>query len=466
MAISTSLDIAVKALLTQQLAVDATAHNISNATTPGYSRQRVKLAAIPSPVTRDGVGGPGSGVESLGVDRVRDIFVDFQIRTANQSQGFQSARANSLAQAELALAEPSNAGLRAALSNYWNAWRDLSNEPESSATRTAVVQTGSTLAVTANRIYDSFNTLRGNADGKLVAAVDEINTITSEIATLNDQILLQQARGDSAADLRDKRDAALDSLSTYMNIYYREQDSGVVDVQVGGHSLVSGNRSFAIYTDPNVLNNNFVDLKFVNDDTAVNVNNGEVAGLIHQRDIDLVQRIGELNTLVGQVLADVNAANAAGYGLDGVTGRAFFTGVDASDIAVDAAVLANTDLVAAATIGDPLDPTVTPPGDGSNAAMMSDLQYSTALGGGVATYDQYYAGLVSDLGTSTREAESLLQSQELVIRQLEGVKQGTSGVNLDEEMVLLMQHQRAYEAAARLIKVIDEMLETLILGTI
>ena len=218
--------------------------------------------------------------------------------------------------------------------------------------------------------------------------------------------------------------------------------------------------AFAIYGDPNIANNNYVDLKFVADDGAVTVTDGAVRGLLDQRDTELTARIVDLDTLIGQVITDVNTAHAAGRDLDGSTGNNFFSGVDASDIAVNAAVVADTNLIAAATNWDPIDGT--PPGDGSNASIISDLQYAQNLVGATATYDEFYEGFVSGLGAATREAERLAGTQELMLMQLERVRQSAAGVNLDEEMVQLMRFQRAYQAAARVVSVIDEMLDQLI----
>ena len=104
------------------------------------------------------------------------------------------------------------------------------------------------------------------------------------------------------------------------------------------------------------------------------------------------------------------------------------------------------------------------PGDGSNAQAVADLQYATPLGGGTASYDQFYANIVSTLGAAARETEALLAAQELVNSHVSQIRQGASGVNLDEEMVQLMRYQRAYEGATRLISVIDDMLDRLING--
>jgi flagellar hook-associated protein 1 FlgK len=192
------------------------------------------------------------------------------------------------------------------------------------------------------------------------------------------------------------------------------------------------------------------------DNTAVVVTDGELRGLLDQRDGDLVNRIADLNALLGQVITDVNAAHTAGFGLDGLTGRAFFTGADASNIAVNAVVSANTNAVAASTTLAGL------PGNAANANAISALQYAKPLLGATATYDEFYQSFISSLGSTSRQFEQLEASQSILLEHLTQVREGASGVNLDEEMVQLMSYQRAYEAASRLVSVIDELLDTLI----
>ena len=191
----------------------------------------------------EGRSGPGGGVRSLGVERVRDMFIDFQFREGEQSSGRLEARAALLARAEIVLAEPGESGLRSALSRYWNAWRDIATSPESSAARTVLVQAGDTLAVTARRVHDSLVDLRADANTQILAGVDEINGLTQQIHTLNEQIARLTAAGAAASDLRDQRDLALDRLARLVDVNYLEHSDGRVDVFVGGHALVSSSRA-------------------------------------------------------------------------------------------------------------------------------------------------------------------------------------------------------------------------------
>ncbi len=232
---------------------------------------------------------------------------------------------------------------------------------------------------------------------------------------------------------------------------------------MGGRALVTSVYSWAIYADPNIANNNYVDLKFVADDGAVLVRDGEMRALLDERDVGMPGRIADFDQLALQVITDVNTAHAAGFGLDGpppAGGQNFFAGTDAGTIAVEAAVVADLNRIAASTNA------LGAPGDGSNAAVVSDLQYAFSMSGGAGTYDQFYNGVVTRLGSAVREAERLVESQGLTVEHLELLRQSASGVNVDEEMVQLMQYQRAFEAASRLIATIDEMLDTLINRTV
>ena len=456
MAISVGLNTAMRALLVQQGALDRVAHNIANVNTPGYSRQRVHLGAVPPPDQ----GLPGQGVEILSVERVRDLFVDFQIRAENRSAGEYEARSRVLEMAELSLGEPGEGGMRAILVGFFNSWRDLSNAPEQSAMRSAVVQAGATLATAANRADQSFSRLRDESNSRVGQIVTEVNGLAQEIADLNQKIVAVRATGDPAGDLTDQRDLALDRLSHLVDINYVEQESGRVDVLTGGRSLVGGNDVYPLEVVPDAGNGNYWRVQWAADGEAYRGRGGELKGYLDMRDVDLPARIADLDTLVSQVITDVNAAHAAGFALDGVTtGTDFFAGTGAADIEVNGALFGDLNLVAASTLPNA-------PGDGSNALALADLQAADNLTGGSETYEEFYGGFVTRLGVAVKDAQGLARAQSLSIEHLEQLRQSVSGVNLDEEMVNLVQYQRAFEASSRVMQKIDEMLDQLINRTI
>ncbi len=460
MSMSISLNTAVQALLAQQMALDTTSHNISNASTPGYSRQRARFEAVPGAYVSDGLPHPGYGVQIMDISRVRDIFADFQLRGQLASGAQYDTETQALTSIENLMAEPGNAGMRAALDQFFNAWRDLSNNPESGPARIAVIQAGQTLSMAANRLGSALVQQRTDANSRIAASITEVNGLTAQIARLNEQIVPMKLSGTSTGDLEDQRDAALDRLAQLMNVTYLEVDNGSMEVSIGGHPLVSRNVSFALEGVPNALNANYLDLRFASDTVPLNAAKGEIRANLDIRDTYVPARITELNTLVAQIITDVNTAHAAGYGLDGGTGRAFFAGTTAANMAVDAAVAANSNFVAASRTAGGV------PGDSGNALALADLQYVRVLSGSTQTYNDYYGSIVSGVGVSLREATSRSQAQALVVEQLNATREGAKGVNLDEEMVQLVQYQRAYQAASKLIQVVDEMLDTLINRTV
>lgn len=452
MGISTGLHTAMSALFAQQQAMDAVAHNIANVNTPGYTRQRVLLQQSPAP----GQLGVGSGVRFQGVDRVRDQFVDYQVRTESQSAGEYRARADSLALTEVALGEPGDGGLRSAMDAFWNSWRDLANAPEQSAARSAVVQAGEGFAFAANRIARAIGDIRADANNRLATAVTEANDLAAKVANLNGRIAEVRASGDPASDLSDERDTALDRLAQLVDMRYVEHENGTVDVFVSGRSMVSGVNRQELSLERDPLNLNFYTPTWVSDGEAAVIRSGEVGGLLHQRDVDLPGRLDDLDALVGQIMTDVNVVHAAGVGLDGTTtGTAFFTGTSALNVAVDGTLSGNLGLLAAATATGA-------PGDGRNATAIADLQRALSMSTGSEDYGSFYNGIVTRLGVAARDTEGLASAQSLMLSHLDAVKQSSAGVNLDEEMVGLVQYQRGYEAAARVIRAIDEMLQSLI----
>ncbi len=452
MGLSIGLGSAISALIAQRTAMDVVGHNVANIGTAGYTRQRVVMSAV-APA---GGAGVGSGVAIDSIQGVRDLFLDFQLRAQNSTASEYQSRADSLNIAQTLLNEPGTSGLGSVMDAFFNSWSDLANAPEQGAARANVVQAGQTFAAVANNLVRSFSSLRDSADARVTSAVDQVNTLATKIASLNSQIVSVKASGDTASDLVDQRSAALDQLSQLADIRYTEHDNGSVDVFVGGHAIVTAGAAQQINTTMNPANNNYADLTWASDGSAVNVSSGQIGGLIYQRDTDLTARIGDLNTLVHQVITDVNTAHAAGYAADGVTtGTAFFQGTDAVDIAVAANVVAQPSLLAAARVPGAI-------GDGSNALAIADLQTTRTLSSGGDTYDTYYGGIVARVGSAAQSVQGLSDAQHLSVNHLQQLQQSTSGVNLDEEMTNMIQYQRGYEASARMIRTISDMLDTLI----
>ncbi len=454
------LDIGRKALQAQQKALDVTGHNIANANTEGYTRQRAVMEtttpfAYPSFNRLYGSGQLGTGVTVQEVKRVRDDFIDSQVRQEINRAGEWEAKQNSLQKLEVIFNEPSESGLQSVLNQFWESWQELSKNPELEAVRATVRQRGIAVAETFNHLDRQLTDLANDLNTAVKIKVDEINNIASQIAALNEQIVRIEVQGDHANDLRDKRDLLIDQLSEIIQVTVQENQYGAVAVTIGGRSLVAESQTFALFSDPNPLNNGYVDLKWVADSSPVIVQSGVIKGMLDIRDTMVPDYRTQLNTLANTLVTNTNLEHFGGFGLDNNTGRNFFdpAGTTAQAIAVDANILGDLGHIAAASV-------VNAPGDGSNALDLAELKHQNLIG--TVTIDDYYRGLISQLGVQSQESTRMTDNQNLLLAQLENRRQEVSGVSLDEEMTNMIKFQQAYNASARVVTAMDEMLDVIV----
>lgn len=458
------LSVGSRALLTQQKAIDVTGQNIANVNTPGYSRQRVVMQAS-TPIAFS-PGQMGTGVEATEIQRVYDRFVGSQINTETQSMGRWESRESALQRAELIFNETDGSGLSNAMSEFWNAWQDLATNPSGYAERTVLLSKSETLAQTFNTMADNLVQIQKDCDARISGTVAEINTLAGQIADLNDKIGQVEVAGQDSNDYRDQRDQLLTELAEKIDITTYEGSYGRVSVQIAdGRPLVEGSSSWALTTVTNAEGH--ADVSWMNrDGTAVDITDairgGEVKGWLEARDGDVQGYLDRLDELADAIITEVNNLHGAGFGtaidpLTGttVTGGNFFAGADASSMGMDAAVAADVGRIAAAS-------TAGAPGDGTQAAAIAELAQQTLMSAGSASFDEFYTSLVSAVGNDVSTASTNRTYQETMVNHLTDYRESVSGVNLDEEMINLVKFQHAYEAAAKLISTVDEMLETVL----
>src|SRR3954470_20401035 len=421
------LNAALKGLLAHQRALDVTTHNIGNASTEGYSRQQAVLRAS-DPLSIPGVTGNGaiamlgSGVDVESFNRVRDQFADLQYRAQNMAFGQNDATASLLGQAELSLSEPSDNGIGQLLAKFWSAWDDLGNHPESPATRQALVNQASLLADRIQSLSGDLSAVRTEANaqyGLLTGPSGDVQSLGTEIASVNDAIVKAKQQGAEPNDLYDRRDLALDKLSKLAQISVTDLGSGSIQVNFGDAAapLVNG----TTVTWPQAL-------------TAPG---GQLGAMLKLADTGpggtITGYLADLDAMAGQLISSVNAAHTA----------PFFSGTDAATIGV--AVTASTILAG---------PPASAPGDNTIALQVSKLR------GGAADND--YANLVARIGGDVRTATQQQETTQALVDSANDRRQSASGVSMDEEMTNMVRFQRGYQASARAMSTMDEMLDTLI----
>lgn len=452
------LNIGQSALLTQQKAIDITGNNIANVNTPGYSRQRLVIQQG-QPVRVNNLTMSTGVTADPAIQRFYDQFLGAQLRDENERLGRWEAQQKALEKAELMFDEANEYGLSSAMNEYWNAWQDLSNTPAGVAERTSLLSAGQFLATTFNQIYNNLSTLQQDIDTHVDGIAANINDMTDRIAVLNQKISQVEITGHNANDFRDERDQLVFELAEMIDINSFEDGDGNLNIDIAnGKPLVNGTSTWDLVT----MDNAGVQDVFwqASDGSTVNITTniagGELKGWIESRDGLLNGYLTQLDDLANSIRNDVNTQHALGFDLNGNAGGTFFTGTGAVDMAVNAAIVADTDLIAAAGPGEGL------PGGNTNAIAMANLQNASSAALGGSTFGNYYSSLVGKVGADVQAAEFNQGHQTIMVQSLESYRQEVSGVSLDEEMINLVQFQHAYNAAAKLITTADEMLESLL----
>lgn len=485
MSLTSLLSVASGALLAQERAVGIIGHNIANAETPGYTRQRPRLSpAVPQDTP---IGQLGRGVDLTGVDRLRSRFFDDSWRKEAGLGAKYLAVSQTLGQVSGIIGEPSDDGLAAALDGLIDGFHTLASNPTDATARAVVLAQVQALTDKFHAIDARLTDVATNIGTDLGQVVRDANGFVSELENLNGQL---RRAGGNAPDLLDRRDQLLDQLSQQLDVRVIERDHGTVDVLIGGLQLVNssggGQQISVTGTGP-------YQLQLGNPPIPITPTGGRAAGLI-----DAYTALGTKGTptaratgLRGQLddlaLGIVSAINQIHSDYDPTTKPLQPTltpaptplrtivplfdqnGVTAGSIQLNAAVAADPTLLAAGWS--------TAAGDNSIALRLAELRNlavpvpgatgatptSPAVGAGAnQILSEFYTGAVGALGIATRDAGTRGASQDVLVAHLESQRQDVSGVNIDEEMVRLIEHQQAYAAAARLVKVADEMLQELV----
>jgi len=454
-----ALQSALSGLLAQRHRLDVIGHNVANASTPGYSRQRADLVSGgggPVPALFSGSLITGDGVDVAGISRYRDQFLETRSLGERGATAQLSLQSRYLERVELVHAEPSDSGLAASLDTLWSSFDELANHPGQIPQRAAVLEQADSTIDQLRFMDDQMRTLRDTAVGEARALVTQVNDLATEVAALNDSLRPLLLSGASPNDLLDQRDLALGQLSDLVGGRVHARDDGTVDVSVGGNSLVTGGRTVefqsATVADPGLADVGVGRLVFsFQGGGEVTPTAGEAAGLLEMANNALPDSIRSLDQIAESLVTSVNSLHTAGQDLDGATGWNFFdpTGTTAATLAMSADVVDQPRRLAIATAGaGQLDVGV--------AQQLASLR--DASGGP----DDLYAELVGGLGVQVGSARARASAQESVLRRVDEIRIAERSVNIDEEMIDLVAAQRAYEASARMINAVDEMLDILV----
>ncbi len=446
-----SLNIGGTSLVTQQLGLQVTGNNIANASTEGFHRQQVVFESL---------GGTAQGVRLQGIRRMEDQFLMQQLGAQAGQYGRANARSESLSRLEEAVGGLGELGLSAYLDRFFSSWRELGGSPHDEFQRLDTVSTTEELATAINRTADQFSAAQKEADQEVVRGVAEANTMIKEIASLNHEIMENEAYGDAANSMRDRRDLLLQSLGDLVGATNFINDKGHAVVTLsGGTTVVTGIGTQLLETQLDAATgfHNVTVEGTTNMSLADSMSGGRVKGFLDVRDKDIAGRVRELDTFALDLATAVNNVHRSNFNLNGTDNVDLFTppGTSqgaATSLKVNAAVVSDTSLLAASSTAGGI------PGNGVGAMGMADLEFEDVAGGNSRKLSASVNQILTNLGYSVRDADQATERTSLRLRQLTNLRESSSGVSIEEEMIQLTRYQRSFQAASKIISAVDDML--------
>jgi len=461
------LNTAYTGLVAARQGLAVVGQNMVNMTTEGYTRQRAVQSASGSLAQVGPLMGQvkvGQGVAVTGFQRLGDDYLDAKVRTSTASSGYWGVRANALTSLEASLHEPGKTGLSNQLTVVWAAWSDMAAHPNDEATGAVLIQQSTALATQLAGNYtavdNQWSQLRTQADGMAT----ELNDAATQVAGLNGLIRSTLAAGGSANELIDKRNLLTTTISTLTGATVRAMPDGTAEVLVGGNALVSGDKAYAVAVtgttamvgaagDP-------VKLSWVTrPDVPVTLDGGEIAGAISTLAAAnatgtggaLAEAANDFNVFAQELADKVNAIHNTGYLKDGVTTGLDFFAVKATGPAALGLTVVPTDVTTIATAAA---------GAGGNDGSIADKIGQLAKG--ADSPDKSWSAIVTGIGIATKTGLQQSSLADLTTKGAIDNQLANSSVDIDEENVNMLSFQTAYQAAARVMTSVDEMLDTLI----
>lgn len=451
-----SVQSALSAIRYNAVALDVASNNISNAATEGYVRRRVQAEAVGGPEVPalwSRYGGHGDGVRVAGMERMVDGLLDTRVRREHGALTYLKTTQTVLQRLENGIGEPGPDGVSQALIDFRKSWADLANNPGSDAARQQVLGRASTLALAMHNQYTNVTAEEADQRVHLLSAVSEVNTAATDLAALNQTILGLEINGTDASTLRDSRDSLALRLAELTGATVTVRPDGMYDVSVGGQALVTGDTAGSLSVTsgvtptgdadggPIVLEIEMGGVRAVVPAAGIG---GETGAVVELLSSTLPSYRAGLDAIALELATAVNDQHRAGFDSAGAGGGDFFAFDPAAPAGSLTVAITDPALVAASGV----------PGarDGSNADALGDA----------GAVEESYQRLVNTFGTEVAALQRRTANQAALTGSIDDAWEQQAGVNLDEETVAMMTAQRAYEAAARLMTTLDEVLDTLI----
>ena len=423
------------------------ASNMANIDTPNFARQRPVL--VEGPVTVEGRLTFGTGVDLSRIESVRDQILELRIQQERQQQGKFDSLVSSMNQVQVNFTQ-SSGDIGTNLSAFFDSLNRLETDPSNLALRQGVLTAGENVANSFRNCSQNLSTQRGNLDLSVQQTVQQVNILSAQIASLNTQITTMQNMHQDPSAFVNQRDVLIGQLSDMVEVSSIQSDDGLTLTTSNGSCLVAGSRSFNLdlQLDPSGVNHIFSQ----GSDITATLSGGKLAGLLQVRDQNIPDLLSKLDQLAAGFASAINTAHQSGFDLAGNAGGNLFVAPPASGQGAGAAMavqITDPALIAASSDGSPGS-------NGNVAALLAVHDQAVASG---QTPTDFYANLVFNVGSDVSNATAEQDAAGVVLRQLQDQRGSISGVSLDEEAANLVQYQKAYDAAAKVVTAINDMLD-------
>lgn len=472
-------------LIAAKKSLETTGHNISNVNTEGYSRQRVNQVSN-TPLTKSGlIQGTGTRVRSI--NRVHNPFIEKRLTKSLSKEAFSKFRFEEMSQVENIFSEVDNDGLNNIINRFYNAFRELSSQPDNETMRSVVRDTANLVVNDFSRIRDGLDTLSRSIDQKIMGEIEDINAIAKNITELNKRIANLEAAGDETGDLRDQRDMAIREMSKSFKVHtYIDDANHFIVSAVGVGTIVTGGQYQELATSASSLADSSSGMDgsteiFFKARPSQKITDkfksGKLTTLTQVRNEDIKNLQENMDQLAFDFANSVNAIHKRGFvnrelpvGPDGkpaeydkkgpTTGINFFDVSDDPRGAIYSLKLSKEVEEDISNIVTALNPNA--PGDNRISLAISKLQHEKFMAGGTATIEEEFLKTVGNVGVEVGKARLDAEQMEGIRVQVETLKERTSGVSLDEETANMVRYQHAYDASAKVMQTAKEMFDTVL----
>jgi flagellar hook-associated protein 1 FlgK len=437
----------MSSLAASQDEVNVSSNNLANANTPGYARERVVLEEQPSFSTGT-LGDLGSGVAVESVQSIRDPLLDASVQQETQQQSASQEIVTAM-QPVQTLFVSGNGGVSDEMSAFFNDLQELSTSPTDPTLRATVLSDAGNLASAFQTTATQLTGTQQSLDLGVTQSVSQINQLTTQLAQVNGQLITAQGSGQNANNLQDQQQNLLSQLSSLIGFSVTQSSEGQTISTANGTPLVVGSQSFALSTATN-SSTGFQDvISAQGQDITSQISTGQLGGLIQARDVQVAGVLSSLNTLASSFASAINTVNENGYDLTGTQGTAMFSVTPGNGAAASMSVaMTSASQIAASS-------SATASGDNSNLLAMINVGTQPLVNSQTPT--QLLSGIVYQVGNDVSQAQSDSDAGSLMLTQLQDEQGSVEGVSTDEEASNLLTYQQSYQAAARVVTVVDDL---------